>query len=65
MDGLSHHDQVSDNLPNAEASSTYRTCVTLVDKVSSLWTSGMVVRMYIGIARGSPWVVPSSEYKVS
>ncbi len=55
---LSHQLRSSPTVPRAAASSAYHICVT---EAGSLLISGMVAMAYIGIARGSPCVVPSLE----
>ena len=44
--------------PIAQASSAYHICVTL----RGSWSiRGIVAKAYIGMAKGSPWVVPSCD----
>ncbi len=61
---LPHQFRREDRLLDAEASSAYHTCVAFDVSLRRLMR-GMVARAYIGIASGSPWVVPSSEKSTS
>ena len=63
MDSSSHHDRMDLRLPDAEASSAYHTCFRS-SALSNRRIRGVVARAYSGIAKGSPWVVPSSDNRV-
>ena len=60
---ISHHSRRSDTLPTAAASSAYKICVML--SLESLLMRGTVARAYMGMANGSPCVVPSWESRRS
>ena len=58
----SHHTHSSASLPTAAVSSAYQVCLELP---LSLLITGMVARAYMGMASGSPCVIPSWESRVS
>ena len=62
MVSWSYHMRRSESLPVAAASSAYHICLVLL---FNLLMRGMVARAYIGMASGSPCVVPSWESRMS
>ena len=62
MVSLFHQMRRSVSLPTAAESSAYHTCLLLP---SDFLMRGTVARAYMGIARGSPWVVPSWDSRES
>ena len=59
---LSHQLRRDDKRPDAEASSAYHTCFTSGTLLRRL-IRGIVAIAYKGIAKGSPWVVPSLDQR--
>ena len=58
----SHHVRKLASLPVAAASSAYQICLVLLFRVLM---RGMVARAYMGMASGSPCVIPSWESRMS
>ena len=58
---FSHQVKVSMMDPPAEASSANHTSVA---SLAHFFIKGATARAYMAMARGSPWVVPSSEISV-